>query len=245
MRELQRVPAGVWIRGERALVPGGRFVELRAADEQRPRHRTQRSGVGGINGERATERVESVAVLPHGNQHRAQLTPRAHGIGLQFERTPQARDRVRAQLAPGQVVGLGCIRDAELQVRARVTGIEIDRALEQHHRAVERFVALGPQVEYAFGERLIGAHHSSLQRRGAGRADDGPQELGKVADQPILDGEDLRHSAVDLDRPLGMSGCRVQQLRRDAHRVAGALEAAGQHPSRAELAAHPDPESVT
>jgi hypothetical protein len=42
-----------------------------------------------------------------------------------------------------------------------------------------------------------------------------------------------------------MSGCRVHKLRRDAHGVAGALEAAGQHPSRAELAAHADPESVT
>ena len=181
---------------------------------------------------------------PDGHQHRAKLTPRAHGVWLQFERTPEARHCLRAQLAPCQIVGLGRVCDAELQMRARVACVEIDRMLEQHHRSIERLVALRPQVEHAFGERLICAHHPGFQRRRPGRANDGPQEIGKIADQPILQDEDLLHSAIHLDRPLGMGRCRVQQMRRDAHRVGRALKAAREHPSRTELAANADPKSL-
>src|SRR5215207_496197 len=70
--------------------------------------------------------------------------------------------------------------------------------------------------------RVLGRGELRLERRG-----DLQRDLG-------LNGEDVRHPSVVRLRPEMAGGLGVHQLRDDAHTIARATDAAGQHDGRAE-----------
>ena len=61
-----------------------------------------------------------------------------------------------------EVGGLHVAGRAELEMGARVPGVEGHRALEEQHRPVERLVALDAQVQHALGEGLVRLHDVRL-----------------------------------------------------------------------------------
>ena len=73
--------------------------------------------------------------------------------------------------------------------------------------------------------RVLGGGELRLERRR-----DLQRDLG-------LDGEDVRHLSIVRLRPQMPVCLRIHQLRDDAHAVAGATDAAGQHDRRAERGA--------
>ena len=123
---------------------------------------------------------------------------------------------------------------------ARVGRIERDRPLEQERGPVQRLVALAHVVQHALGEGLVGFDDLRLFGAAAGRAARGRhvQAGAQLADQAVLQVEDLGEPAVRFHRLLHLAGGDVEQPGGDTHRVAGALEAAGQHPTRPHLASH-------
>ena len=126
---------------------------------------------------------------------------------------------------------------AELQVRARVAGIEGDRALEEQHGAVEGLVALQAEVQHPLGEGLVGLHHVRLLAAAAARVQAQAQAGGELVHDAVLQLEDLAHAAVDLHGVDHRARVHLGDARGDAHGVAQALIAARDHPARAQLAA--------
>ena len=141
------------------------------------------------------------------------------------------------QLGQHQVGGLDVVGGAELEVGAGVARVQRHRALEEEHRAVQRLVALQPEVQHAAGEGLVGVDHVRLLGAPRHPAEIQAQTLGELGHDAVLQREDLGDAPVGLDRVRDRARLDVGDAGRDPDDVAQALERAAQDPPRAELAA--------
>ena len=172
-------------------------------------------------------------------------------VALELDRPAHVIDRAREQRPVGLIARARHLvleepRVAEADVGGGVARIEDHGALEVrdgagHHRRVERF-----QPDAAFGERLIRLEAARFAIDPALRRarPAGAECVGELADDAVLEVEDLVERTVGLGVREALAALCVDYPRGDAQAVAGALEAAdhraidGEHAAkRRELAA--------
>ena len=208
------------------------------SDEQRPSHGRQRPGVLGGELEGPPEGVEALrgaAEAQEGAPHQAPGPGRGRPA---LEGPAEAGQGPVVELGEGQVVRLGGVGVSQLDEGPDVGGVEGHRALEEQDRPVQRLVALDLQVDQAPGEGLVGLHHERLlarRRRRRPHAQAGRQ----LADDPVLEGEDVVEASVDLHRAQNAVALDVGQAGGHPDGLSGSLEGAGEHPAAPSCA--PDP----
>ena len=210
-------------------------------------------------GVRQPELVAPVARLErHGAARGGQRLDRAAGadedkgqrrvrfgeVALELDRPADVIDGTGEQRHVGLVAGARHLvlkepRVAEADVGGGVARIEHDGALEVrdgagHDRRVERF-----QPDAPFGERLIGLETAGLAIVAALRRTRlaGAERVGELADDAVLEIEDLVERPVGLGVGEALAALRVDDPRGDAQAIAGALETADHHAIDGERAA--------
>ncbi len=121
-------------------------------------------------------------------------------------------------------------RSRQLDLRSNVVAVELQRALEEENRTLERLIAVGLSVQKPLRQCFVRGDDLRLFPF-VRRRDSALKPRAELHDDAILKLEDPVDPAVHLERAQYAPGLHVHDAGRDSYLLAQPLESSREHPS--------------